>query len=265
MKKLLLILLISSLIACEEQVAWKLDDSISPRLVVEGILSNESSLNYVKLSLPQKDPNKDPVALSGASITILSSEENYLLEEVAGEPGLYLTESDIIGVVGSVYRLFIVLGEYEFLSDIVYLTPVSPIKEFRYYEIQALPGHYIINPGDEDDPSFTEYKVSYPDPESEGDTLHSLFYTFTLRTIDVNQFFKPEEERLIFPEDAMIVRTKYSLAPQHERFIRGLLSETEWTGGWFDVMPGNLQSNMSQGAVGFFGACSVMSDTVYFK
>lgn len=60
--------------------------------------------------------------------------------------------------------------------------PVSPLKEFTFYEITTLPGNYIINPRDEIEPSFT----------------------------------------------------KYSLAPAHKRYIRGLLSETEWNGGWFD-------------------------------
>lgn len=265
MKKLLLIIILVSLIACEEQVSWSLDEAISPRLVVEGILTNKSTLNYVKLSLPQKNPNTAPAIVSGAIVTILSSEGNHILEEAAGEPGRYFTETDLVGVLGSGYRLYIAVGGYEFLSDPVWLTPVSPIKEFRYYELTSLPGHFIINPADEDEPSFTRYDIRYLNPELAGDTLRSMFYTFSLRTIDVNQFFKPQAERLVFPDNAIIIRTKYSLSPDHERYIRGLLSETEWSGGWFDVMPGNLQTNMSQGAVGYFGACSVLRDTVYFN
>jgi len=264
MRKILLILTLFSLISCEEQIAWDMDESISPRIVVEGVLTNKSILNYVKLSLPQKDPNSAPVMLRNANVAIISSQGNHLLEETVDTPGFYKPESDITGVLGTAYRLYIEVGGYEFLSDIVWLTPVSQMEEFRYYEIASLPGHFIINPQDEGEPSYTEYKVSYPNPEVAEDTLHRLFYTFTLRTIDVNQFFKPGAERLIFPGDAMVIRTKYSMAPAHERFIRGLLSETEWSGGWFDVMPGNLQTNMSQGAVGYFGACSVLSDTVYF-
>jgi Domain of unknown function (DUF4249) len=265
MRKLLLIVLLFSLIACEEQIAWDIDESISPRLVVEGILTNKYALNYVKLSLPQEDPNRVPTVVSNAIVVIISSDENYLLEETADEPGLYKTKPALVGVIGSGYRLYIKIGPYEFLSDIVWITPVSPMKEFRYNEIASFPGHFVINPKDEDEPSYTRYDISYLNPEIVGDTLHSLFYTFSLNTLDVNQFFKPKAEILVFPKKTMIIRTKYSLAPDHARYIRGLLSETQWSGGWFDVMPGNLHTNMSQGAVGYFGACSVLRDTVYFN
>ena len=93
----------------------------------------------------------------------------------------------------------------------------------------------------------------------------AIFYSYTLSTIDVNQLFKPAVENLSFPAGAMVIRTKYSLSPDHERFLRSLLSETDWRGGWFDVMHGNLHTNLNNGAVGFFAACSVVQDTTYIE
>ncbi|MBE9509733.1 MAG: hypothetical protein IMY71_02550, partial [Bacteroidetes bacterium] len=40
-----------------------------------------------------------------------------------------------------------------------------------------------------------------------------------------------------------------------------MLSETEWKGGVFDVLPGNVYTNLSEGAVGFFAVSTVVSDS----
>jgi hypothetical protein len=41
--------------------------------------------------------------------------------------------------------------------------------------------------------------------------------------------------------------------------------ETEWSGGVFDVQHGNVNTNLSNGALGFFGVCMVVIDTIVFK
>ena len=56
-----------------------------------------------------------------------------------------------------------------------------------------------------------------------------------------------------------MIQRKYSLSPQHEEFIRSLLVETQWHGGNFDIEEGNVHTNLSEGALGFFGACSVIT------
>lgn len=258
----MLVLLLAS---CEEPVNWTANKSVTPRLVVEGFVTNNPNLNYVRLSLPVSSPDQAPIPITDASIFILYSGGSVLLSGSPSEPGHYSPDTPVSGVVGEGYRLYVSIGEYEFLSDPAWMLPVYQIKDLRYYEVASLPGYYVINPRDSDEPSFIEYHVKYENPELANDTIHKLFYSYTLRTIDVNQFFKPESELLIFPEGAMVIRTKYSLAPDHEKYIRSLLSETEWKGGWFDVSPGNLHTNMSEGAVGYFGACSVLRDTVLLQ
>lgn len=266
MKRLIYILLLLVFaVSCEEEIPWQLDQNVNPRLVVEGIVTNNPDLNYVKLSLPVVNPNSTPIAISGATVVIASSAGNTNLSESPTKPGLYIPDSPLIGVVGEAYRLYINLDSYEFISSIVWMKPVEALKEFRSYAISSVPGAYGINPREENDPSITEYLVTYPNPEIQDDTLKSIFYTFTLSSIDVSQFFKPRSEFLIFPESSTIIRTKYSMTPEYENYIRGMLSETEWKGGWFDVLPGNISTNISQGGVGYFAASSVLRDTVYFN
>lgn len=263
MKKYITILLLISLSACEEPVDWQLDDHIAPRLVVEGMLSNRPGLNYVRLSLPVRNPNNTPQAVSNATVIISDGDEYHLLTEDEDDPGMYQAAPAVRGVINRIYWLYIVVGDHEFTAG-AYMVPVSPLKEFRYYRDPVTPGHYRIIPIESSTPAYTEYLVEWQD-DSTGSAMNSVFYTYTLSTLDVSQFFKPAAEMLSFPAGARITRTKYSLSPDHEKYLRSLLSETVWRGGWFDVMHGNLHTNLTNGAVGFFAASSVLRDTVYFE
>jgi hypothetical protein len=39
------------------------------------------------------------------------------------------------------------------------------------------------------------------------------------------------------------------------------MAETEWRGGLFDVQPGNVRTNLSEGAVGYFAVSQVAADS----
>ncbi len=262
MKKFLTIISIFLLInACEEALDWQLDDNITPRLVVEAMLTNQPGLNYVHLSLPVRNPNRAPQPVSNATVAFIDGNNYHILTEDTNKPGLYLADPSLRGVVNKVYLLYIMVGEYEFSAG-AYMVPVSPLKKFIYYEVPGKQGYYRIYPRESDTPAYTEYRVEWE--SLSGQMEQSLFYTYKLSTLDVNQFFKPDAETLSFPAGSRIIRTKYSLSPDHERYLRSLLSETDWRGGWFDVMHGNLHTNLNNGAVGFFAASSVVRDTVYF-
>jgi hypothetical protein len=81
----------------------------------------------------------------------------------------------------------------------------------------------------------------------------------------VNNIFGPAKDTIYFPAGTKIIRRKYSLSKEHQDFIRTLLIETEWRGGIFDVQQGNVLTNISNGARGFFAACMVLSDTTVVK
>jgi hypothetical protein len=84
---------------------------------------------------------------------------------------------------------------------------------------------------------------------------------YDLKTIDVNEIYKPGKEDFRFPLNAIVIRTKYSVSPTYKVFLRAMLSETEWRGGVFDAQRADVPTNLSQGAVGFFAVSTVVSDT----
>ena len=94
------------------------------------------------------------------------------------------------------------------------------------------------------------------------DTSARLLY-YTLPTIDVSEIFAPGIQTIYFPSGTYITEKKYSITREHAEYIRALLLESKWQGGLFDTEHANLPTNMSNGAIGFFGACGV--NTIYLK
>ena len=84
---------------------------------------------------------------------------------------------------------------------------------------------------------------------------------YTLDNIDPGKEFAPDREKILFPTHTTITRRRYALTTDHQAFIRALLLETDWRGGFFDAEPGNVPTNFSHGVRGWFAACSVVSDT----
>jgi hypothetical protein len=80
-----------------------------------------------------------------------------------------------------------------------------------------------------------------------------------LPTLDVSQIFSPEMEKVSFPAGTIINERRYSLTPEHAEFFRELLLETNWTGGLFSLSNANVITNLTEGAIGYFGVCSVTS------
>ncbi|MEM9340065.1 MAG: hypothetical protein AAGA66_15115 [Bacteroidota bacterium] len=54
---------------------------------------------------------------------------------------------------------------------------------------------------------------------------------------------------------------KASLSDQHYSFMRAVFAETQFRGGLFYVIPGNVPTNVDNGGLGFFGASAVISRT----
>jgi hypothetical protein len=92
---------------------------------------------------------------------------------------------------------------------------------------------------------------------SNADSCKAKLYYYTLPTLDVSEVFAPTLEAVSFPKGTILTERKYSLTDEHAAFIRALLLETTWSGGYFNTASANVPTNLSKGAVGFFGACGV--------
>jgi hypothetical protein len=146
---------------------------------------------------------------------------------------------------------------------------VSPFQFMRPYRVQDDPPLYEIHIADSDGPAIVRLELDWshvPGYESLPDEeTHALIYHYTLGTIDVNRLFPPDREHVRFPPGTIVYREKESVNGLYEEFLRGMLSETDWRGGVFDVLPGNARTNLSEGAIGYFTASEVIRDTVVIE
>lgn len=248
--------------ACEEKTDWKLNNESLNLLVVEGMITNELKAHTLTLSGTVAGLNDVPSPVRNAVVAISDGANTTRLFET--EPGVYTTIPDVRAVFGKVYTLYINDGGKEYTAS-TYMVPVSNMEPLRYHQIQEKKNWYELDLWESDDPYMMEIDLDWSHYAA-CDTLpeekcHARIVYYNVTSIDVNKTFKPDKERVVFPAGTIVYRKKYSLSPPQEAFVRTLMSETEWRGGVFDVQPGNAYTNLSEGAVGYFSASTVVADT----
>lgn len=246
----------------EEEIPWNLETDPTKLLVVEGMLTNERKVHEIRISHPMTDPNTDPEMVSGALVSIFVGGNSTRLRE--REPGIYVTGPNARAVYGKVYTLFIYYQGIEYYATSS-MVPVTPLYDFSYGKLDGHDYLYTLNLQKTNDPSMVEILLDWSHlpafsglPEEE---THARIVYYSVNSIDVNEIFKPAKEKVVFPVGTIAIRKKYSLSPAQEHFVRTLMAETEWRGGSFDVQPGNTWTNLSEGAIGYFAASTVVSDT----
>lgn len=263
---IVLLFLVSS---CQEKIEWELEMENELRLVVDAKLSNEKKAHEVRLSLPVYEINGEPRAVSGAQVALFDGSDTIVLTEDPLRKGVYLTDPDVQGVVNKNYALFIKVNDFLCWAA-AKMEGVTPIRYSSPYKVSNDPELYELNLGGSDSPSLIKYELDWsavdgyqdlPDEET-----HAIVfgYYFSVLTIDANELFAANHDRVRFPPGTKAIITKESLSEGYQEYLRGMLSETTWNGGMFDVKPGDPYTNLSAGAIGYFSASSVLRDTITF-
>jgi hypothetical protein len=250
------------LCSCEELID-STTTSPPPLLIVEAIITNERINHRVKLTLPHSIQNAAPVPASGAVVTLTNGTQTVTLEEIPTNSGEYYTPM-FRAVTGLHYTLTInYAGKLYTATDAS--IPVSPLQPLRYNQT---PNGYLLIRSDADEmPTFTDHRIIWehtPDCNNPG-SCKARVVTYDLQNIDVQEIFKPEAEALRFPRNSIVIRKKYSASDAYRAYLRGMLSETKWRGGVFDVPRSNPLSNIHGDAAGFFAVSTVVSDTTIVK
>lgn len=282
MKKLALALILClGLQACEEPFSWEAGAAGEPLLVVEGWLTNERKPHTIILSQTVSSQKEIPAAVSGARVVVREGARSYVFMEEPAGSGRYQSEA-FQAVFGKPYHLFIRQQDQNYTAT-TYMVPVTPFHPLEFEPVvpaagdpaAGTPGDTLLQlryqaPGGPVGgvaPAMEEIYLDWSgvqgyESRPAAETSAKLLF-YTLSTLDVNQLFAPAKEKVHFPAGTRLLRKKYSLSPEQEAFIRSVLFETEWRGGIFDVQKGNVATNLSGGAVGFFAASTVLTDTTY--
>ena len=256
-----------AIFACENPIEHDIRASGNRYMVVEAIITNENKKHEISLHYSVPDLNVTAQAVSKAEVSVFDGTGLYTFSESTEVPGLYISDEKFIAAVNRVYYLQINHAGKSYTAASTVL-PVSDFDPVGYFEKEN--GMYALN---NIPPAFSPtenamHKITidwshlpeYADSSKQETTI--LTYYYTLNTLDVAEFFAPETESLEFPPGAVITHRKYSLNKQHAAYVRSFLIETQWRGGFFDAEHGNTETNLSEGALGFFGTCSVIEKQV---
>ena len=124
--KILYVILICILCACEKVTDWKRNDNNASLLVVEGMITNEKIRQKIVLSRTVADLNESFEPVTGALVTISTSGEIYNLVEDTSNPGTYYTNQAFQGVINKEYTLLIQLNGLAYTAS-TYMVPVEPL------------------------------------------------------------------------------------------------------------------------------------------
>ena len=253
-------------LSCTEKIEWDLKYQEEELIVVEAKITNEIKKHEVKLTRPVFEINSIPEPVTGAEVEINDGRTIHPLTEDLSRPGIYLTAPDFAGEVKRGYQLRIRYRGKR-INAVAFMREVTPFQFMRPFPVQTDPLLYEVYVSNSDDgPAIIRMELDWShvpgyDTLSE-DENHALIYHYTLNSLDVNRIFSPDREHVRFPPGTIVFREKESVSREYEEFLRGVLSETDWRGGVFDVLPGNARTNLGEGAIGYFTTAEVIRDTV---
>ena len=110
-------------------------DSEAGQLVVEGLITNEPGPHFVRLTRAQGfSDSREAPGISSASVVVVDDLGNRLIFNESS-PGLYLSDSSLVGVVGRTYTMEITLEGQTYRSQPETLEDAPPINRL-YYEFE---------------------------------------------------------------------------------------------------------------------------------
>jgi len=268
MKKTIFYLILIILTSCEKQIDRPINSENLNLIVVDGTITNEHKSHTIRITHSVTALNALPKPVSGASVIISEPDQTIFLTEQSANPGVYQTPADFFAKPNTEYSLLISVDGKPYSAK-SHLVPNEPLTMLHYEKVSKENLYHIIwvdNPYNAVHPAMYEISLDWSHVEGyttqPAENCKAKLYYYTLPTLDVSEIFSPEMEPIKFPSGTRIVERKYSLNPEYAEFIRALISETNWKGGLFDSTPANVPTNMSEGAVGFFAACDVVSDSL---
>lgn len=273
MKMLFWFLVIAfTLSGCEAKTDWPLQTAIQDFIVVDATITDEIKIQTIHLSHPLDHLNDIPVPVKDAAINITLPEAVYRFHESPENPGTYVSDIEFAGKKNKIHSLLITIGSKVYSAK-AKMDPGGVIPPLNYALDKVTRLYHITkvynNGFNPERPAMFEILLDWSQVPGYRDAdpglCKSRLLYYVLPTLDVSQVFAPAVEKVNFPSGTKIVEKRYSLTPEHAEFIRELLSETTWQGGLFNSAPANIPTNLSQGAVGYFGACAVTSRTEVAK
>ncbi|BAX81037.1 DUF4249 domain-containing protein [Labilibaculum antarcticum] len=281
MKYILYISILISVAACTEEIDVKLDDG-ETRLSVEAKVTSDLKKHFVKLK-ESSDVfySEEAIAVSNATITVNDGSNIY--EYTEREPGYYESNVEFAGQEGKTYSLSI--GNVDIdkdgtIEDYLASSTMKPPYAVDSVKLHFDPDHETR--GDEEDKGeFWLLSLYMKDNiETEDyygfasqindvlvhDTITELlvqkdtyFNGVLTKGVDVGEFNQSKPDERLNNLDKITLET-YAITKDYYDFV-SQLQEMDEGQSMFSGTPGNIITNISNNAVGFFAVYSISRTT----
>jgi hypothetical protein len=255
--------LIILLQGCVKETSWPLKGDLPGNLIVDAIITDVVKIHQLKLSYPVNELNQAPKPVTGAGVLISNEDSTWQLTENPPNSGIYNTPSYFFTRLHKNYTLLISMDGNIYTAKTTMIDG-SVFGELQYAKNEDNGLYYVdwvANAFSTEKAAMWELLIDWsmvPGYEYlDSLNTHARMLFYTLPTLDVSEVFAPRMQSVYFPAGTNITERRYSLTPQHAEFIREMMLETNWAGGLFPVAPANVETNLSGGASGYFGACAV--------
>lgn len=244
--------------ACETPIDKTLDPGDNNKLVVEGIITDENTVQKIRLSQSYSDPNQTPVQVSDAKVFIFFDNNFYEFIHDDNELGVYKSQADFAASENLEYQLRIEWNSQEYLSS-AKMGEVNPINDFPFRQLAGKDSFEIDGPSilyQPDERAYYEVDLDWRHLIP-GDSSQARLYFYSFSTIDPGTLIRAEKEKIIFPKGTIARIKKYGLTDAFTDYLRALAKETEWNGGILDEISSSLPTNISNEGIGFFAVCEL--------
>ncbi|NQX91578.1 MAG: DUF4249 domain-containing protein [Flavobacteriales bacterium] len=268
-KTLLAFAAIALLASCTEVIDLELNEGEAQRLVVNGWFTDVPGRSRVDLTLTTSYfQNEAAPRVSGALVSVTDGTTTWTLSEVS--PGVYQPASDVVGEPGNTYTLNIEHeGEnYEASAfmrasnpmDSINVRILDPLEEFGF---PADP-YYSVRLWTQEPEGLGDAYVWYTYVNGEGirDTLNELtivedsFYDGSYVSDLEIDFVDIETEAV---QGDTLLLEQWNIGIDSYEVLQEILNQTDFQGGIFDAPPANVRTNISNGALGLWGAATIVT------
>jgi hypothetical protein len=252
--------------SCEKTITPEID-GVEAQIVIDGLITDLESHNYVKLGNTVDFYSGEPSPVTDATVSVEDNEGNITTflpytGSSADSIGMYFPEGSFAGVVGKTYKLTVVAGgkTYTAEDEMLRLVPMDKI-DYRVSESEA---------EDPEDPGrIYELLLWVTEPRETRD-----YYLFKGVRNGKVEYENPTD--VYFSDDELISENLdgipmplyyakgdragvevYSLTRSGFIFYRDLQKLLTNDGGLFGTPPANPRTNLSDGAVGFFQVSAI--------
>jgi len=260
----LMILLLCS--SCEEPIDWEAQSGNNNQLVIEAIFTNESQFQHIYLSESWDQRTGGPVPVTDAICQLIRPTDTIPFIAQGSQDdsiGTYQSSIPFPCRLGETYQLNIQrdgvtysaqtqVGAVRSSDPLTLLPALDDSVRIDYNQL-------LYRPLDQ---AWYEIMAQWTDAVT-GDTGRARVLLYTFDRIDAPSALAPSKAILRFPEGTRFVRTKYGVTDDYADYLRAVLLNTEWAGGFFDESPSNTPNNFTPSTLGYFTASQILRDTFY--